>query len=203
MSARDIARSVDSAAIRGFVPRILDHGLWSPLWNIDKFQDRKDRVLKAGRDGVAVAEIRRQWPDLFKDRLVFPGNLLLNEGINELWSLVTGTGGVKFDSGNAYIGVGDDATAAGASDTKLKAETNVTDFLYKAMDGGYPTYGSSQKATWRSTFGSADMNDIWAEITVANGDEGANHDNLNRKVQAMGTKASGSTWIATLEITLS
>ena len=134
--------------------------------------------------------------------LVFPGNCLLNEGIDELWSLVCGTGGVKFDNANAYIGVGDDATAATAAQVKLCAELNTTDFLYKAMDTSYPTYGSSQKATWRSTFGSSDMNDIWAEITVANGDEGVAHDNLNRKVQAMGTKASGTSWVATLEITL-
>jgi hypothetical protein len=202
MKSNDLVRSVDRAIMRGIIPRVVDRGLWSPLWSIDKFQDRKDRILKAGRDGVTVAEIRRQWPDLFKDRLVFPGNLLLNEGINELWSLVTGTGGVKFDHDNAYIGVGDDGAAAGAGDTKLKAETNTTDFLYVVMDTSYPTYGSSQKATWRSTFGAADMNDVWAEITVANGDEGTNHDNLNRKVQAMGTKAINSTWVATLEITL-
>lgn len=202
MSARDIATSVDSAAIQSFVPRAVDHGLWRPMWSIDKFRDRKDRVSKAGRDGVSVAEIRRQWPDLFQDRLVFPGNCLLNEGIDELWSLVCGTGGVKFDHDNAYIGVGDDATAATAAQVKLCAELNTTDFLYVVMDTSYPTYGSAQKATWRSTFGSAAMNDVWAEVTVANGDEGVGHDNLNRKVQAMGTKASGTTWIATLEITL-
>lgn len=199
MSARDIARSIDRAAVRGFAPRVVDHGLWSPLWGIDKFRDRKDRVYKAGRDGVAVAEIRRQWPDLFKDRLVFPGNLLLNEGINELFTLICGTGAVKWDNGNAYMGVGDSATAADATQTALQAASNK---LYKAMDTSYPTYGSSQKGTWRSTYGSADANWAWNEITVSNTSGGDTGKNLNRKVQSMGTKASGSTWIATLEITL-
>ena len=126
------------------------------------------------------------------------GNVLLNEGINELWTLVAGTGATKFDNANAYMGVGDSATAADATQTGLQAATNK---LYKAMDTSYPTYGSSQKATWKSTFGSADANFVWNEITVSNtnADTGKN---LNRKVQAMGTKASGSTWVATLEITL-
>lgn len=198
MNARDIARSVDRAAVRGFAPRVVDHGLWSPLWGIDKFRDRKDRVFKAGREGVSVAEIRRQWPDLFEDRLAFPDNLLLNEGINELWALVCGTGATKFDNTNAYIGVGNGTT--------LPSDPTVTDLqgaskTYKGMDASYPTYGSSQKATHRSTFGSGDANYAWEEITVANGSSGAAK-NLNRKVQSMGTKASGSTWIATQEITL-
>ena len=128
----------------------------------------------------------------------FEGNLLLNEGIDELWALVCGTGAVKFDNTNANMGVGDSATAADATQTGLQAATNK---LYKAMDASYPTYGASQKATWRSTFGSADANFVWNEITVCNtaADTGKN---LNRKVQAMGTKASGSTWVATLEVTL-
>jgi len=198
VKTNDFARSIDRVAIRGFAPRVIDHGLWNPRWSIDKFRDRKDRVYKAGRDGVHVTEIMRQFPHLFVERLAFPGNLLLNEGINELWTLVCGTGATKFDNTNAYIGVGDDDTAADPSDTDLKGSNK----KYVAMDGSYPTYGSSQKGTWRSTFGSGDANWAWKEITVANGSSGAAK-NLNRKVQSMGTKASGSTWIATLEITLS
>jgi hypothetical protein len=128
----------------------------------------------------------------------FDYNLLLNEGINELWKLVCGTGAAKFDASNAYIGVGDDAAAASASQEGLQASTNK---LYKAMDSPYPTYGTDQKATWRSTFGSSDANFAWNEITVANGNSDSAK-NLNRKVQAMGTKAVGTTWVATLEITL-
>jgi len=129
----------------------------------------------------------------------FEGNLLLNEGIDELWTLVAGTGATKFDNANAYMGVGDSATAADPVQTGLQAATNK---FYKAMDASYPTYGASQKATWRSTFASAEANFAWNEITVANGNSDAAK-NLNRKVQDMGTKASGSTWVATLEITLS
>ena len=136
--------------------------------------------------------------ELIEPPLQFPGNCLLNEGINEVWSLVAGTGGVKFDSGNAHIGVGDNDTAADPTDTDLKGTTNK---VYVAMDGSYPTYGASQKATWRSTVTELIANFAWKEITVANGDAG-DHDNFNRKVQDMGTKAEGSTWIPTFEVTL-
>jgi hypothetical protein len=68
------------------------------------------------------------------------------------------------------------------------------------MDSGCPTFGTAQKATWRATFGPDEANFAWNEITVVNGPDDTAV-NLNRKVQAMGTKASGTVWIATLEIT--
>jgi hypothetical protein len=136
--------------------------------------------------------------ELIESPLKFDGNCLLNEGINELWTLVTGTGATMFNNANANTGVGDSATAEDATQTGLQAATNK---LYKAMDTSYPTYGSSQKAIWRSTFGSTEANFAWQEITVSNtnADTGKN---LNRKVQDMGTKAAGSTWIPTLEVTI-
>jgi hypothetical protein len=137
--------------------------------------------------------------ELIESPLRFPDNCLLNEGINEVFTLIAGTGATKFDSGNANMGVGDSATAADATQTGLQAATNK---LYKAMDGSYPTYGSSQKVTHRSTFGASDANFVWNEITVANGGSDASK-NLNRKVQAMGTKVSPTVWVATHEVTLS
>jgi hypothetical protein len=56
---------------------------------------------------------------------------------------------------------------------------------FKGMDSGYPTYGTAQKATWRSTFGPDEANFAWNEITVVNGPDDTAK-NLNRKVQAMG-----------------
>lgn len=129
----------------------------------------------------------------------FAGNLLLNEGINELLTLACGTGATKFDNANAYIGVGDSNTAAAASQTGLQASTNKT---YKAMDTSYPTYGTNQKVTFKSTFGSSDANHAWEEFTVANGNSDSAK-NLNRKVSRQGTKSAGQTWELTLEITLS
>lgn len=152
------------------------------LWTIEKYAD----------------EAARQRGECY-ERLQFKGNLLLNEGINELWTIVAGTGGTLFDNSNAYIGVGDSSTAAAASQTGLQASSNKA---YVAMDALYPTYGTSQKATWRSTFDASTGNFAWEEITVANGNSDSGK-NLNRKVQAMGTKASPGVWTVTLEITLS
>ena len=125
------------------------------------------------------------------------GNVMLNEGINELWRLACSASGTVFSNANAYLGVGTDATAAGATDTGLIGTT-----AYVGMESGYPTYGTSQKATWKSSFGAAVGNHAWAEFTVGNADSNGGV-NLNRKVSAQGTKTSGQTWELTLEITLS
>lgn len=126
------------------------------------------------------------------------GNLLLNEGIAELWDLAITTGATKFDNTNAYLAVGDSSTAESASQTGLQASTNKT---YKAMSATYPQR-SSQTVTWRSAFGSSDANYAWNEFSVANGSSDTAK-NLNRKVSSQGTKASGQTWTLDLSITLS
>jgi len=125
------------------------------------------------------------------------GNLLLNEGIAELWDLAITTGSTKFDNTNARLGVGDSATAAAATQTDLQAATNKT---YKAMEATYPSR-SAQTVTWRSVFASGDANYAWQEFVVDNGATALK--TLNRKVSAQGTKASGQTWTLDLDITLS
>jgi hypothetical protein len=128
----------------------------------------------------------------------FEGNVLLNEGIAVLITLLLGTGGTHFGNANAYLGVGDDNTAAAAAQTGLQALTNK---LYKAMEATYPQV-ASQTVTWRSEFGAAEANFAWNEFTVANGNSDAST-NLNRKVDAQGTKTSGQIWTLDLAITFS
>ncbi len=152
------------------------------IWAIEKFANEED--FKAGKSYEKVEGLK---------------NLLLNEGINELWTLVGGTGATKFDNSNAYIGVGDSNTAASASQTALQAASNKN---YVAMDVSYPTYGTSQKITFRSTFDGSTANYAWNEFTVANGNSDSAK-NLNRLVSAQGTKTSGQIWQVTVEITLS
>lgn len=152
------------------------------LWSIKKFASKE-----AFERGEAY------------DEHIIGENLLLNEGINELWTLVAGTGGTKFDESNAYLGVGDSATGASAAQTGLQAVTNKA---YVAVDAGFPTYGTAQKATWQATFDGSTANHAWNEFTVANGNSDA-ADNLNRLVEAEGTKTSGQVWQLTLEITIS
>jgi hypothetical protein len=126
------------------------------------------------------------------------GNVLLNEGITALMNLLKGDAETAFSNANSYIGVGDSATAASASQTGLQAATNKA---WAAMESTYPT-DSAQTITFRSVFGTAAANYAWNEFTVgtSNDDSG---DNLNRKVEAEGTKTAGQTWTVDVAITFS
>jgi hypothetical protein len=175
MSAKESAIGLDYATALAPVSAG-DKGRMKVRWIIEKylgdFKDAKD--IPKDLKPFEVVE--------------FEHNLLVNVGINQMWTLIAGTGGTEYDNTHAYIGVGDSATAAQATDTGL----NGTNKTFKAMDTSYPTYGSSQYATWRSTFGSGDANYAWNEICVANGNNPPTTGvMLNHKVQSMGTKASG------------
>lgn len=163
-------------------------------------------ILKEGKVEWKIRKFASE-EDWKKGKLLeetsFEGNILLNEGINELWTLVCSSSGTKFDNANAYLGVGDDNTAESASQTGLNPSGGSgLNMLYKPMDSGYPTYGTNQKATWRATFQGNEANFHWYEFTVANGSGNAAK-NLNRKVSDQGTKTAGQVWELTLEITLS
>jgi hypothetical protein len=133
------------------------------------------------------------------EEAIVEGNLLLNEGIAELWDLACGLGSpTAFSNANAYLGVGDSSTAESAAHTGLQASSNKA---YVGMESGYPSR-SGQTVTWRAVFGSAVANFAWNEFTVANGNSDS-ADNLNRKVSSQGTKASGQTWTLDLAITFS
>lgn len=151
------------------------------LWRITRYEN--DEKFRRD-DPYEVSEIH--------------GNLLLNEGIGALLNLLIGNAETNYGNANAYIGVGDSSTAENATQTGLQAATNK---LWKAQEATYPQI-SGQKVTWRSVFGSAEANFDWNEFTVVNASDDAG-DNLNRKVSAQGTKASGQTWTVDLEITFS
>ena len=143
---------------------------------------------------------RLQWLEKTKpyEILEGEGNCLLNAGINEMWDLITGVASGSehiFDNSHAQIGVGDSSTAADASQTDLQAASNKT---YKAMEAGYPT-STSQKATFKASFGADDANYAWNEWVVRQSTSGIC---LNRKVESLGTKSSG-TWTLEVTITLS
>ena len=128
---------------------------------------------------------------------VVPGNMLMNEGIQELWDLAIAAGGTTaYNNANADIGVGDSATAEVATQTDLQASTNK---LFKAMVATYPQR-TNQSVDFRSDFLTAEANYAWAEWSVRNGS--TRNKNLNRKVQALGTKTTG-TWTLTATITIS
>lgn len=125
------------------------------------------------------------------------GNLFLYTGINNIWNLVCGAGGTTaYNNANARIGVAESATAANATQSDLQGATKT----YKAMDATFPTSGSSQQATFKSTFASGDANNVWQEWIVDNGATALIK--LNRKVENLGTKVSGATWALTVNLSL-
>lgn len=124
------------------------------------------------------------------------GNLLVTAGANILWTKLTGGAGTVFDNSNAYLGVGDSATAAAVGQTDLQAASNK---FRKAMDATYPQVSTNQ-VTFRSTFATGDANYAWAEWATFNASSGGTM--LNRKVESLGTKSSGS-WTLTVTLSLS
>jgi hypothetical protein len=137
-------------------------------------------------------------PDVVED---YEGNLLLNAGITRLLNLLIGTASTQaYDATHSRIGVGDSSTAAAATDTSLVAATNKFFHLVDSV----PTV-SAQTVTFVATFGSSDANYAWQEWCI---DQGTASNTtgvapaLNRKVQSMGTKASGATWVFTVSITI-
>ncbi len=151
------------------------------VWQIRKFDNEADR--KANKP-YAVSRIK--------------GNLLLNEGIDEMNLLLSGTGSpVAWNNANARLGVGSGTAAAVATQTGLQGASK----LYKVMDSGFPTTGT-QKITWRTTFNAGEASFAWEEFTVCNTGSDAG-DNLNRKTSTEGTKGASKVWELTLEITFS
>ena len=110
-------------------------------------------------------------------------------------TLVVGGGGTAYNNANAYIGVGDSATAFSAGQTDLVAATNK---LRKAMDATYPQVATNVQ-TFRSTFATGDANWAWNEWGVFNASSSGTM--MNRKVESLGTKTSAQSWQITVTIT--
>jgi hypothetical protein len=158
-----------------------EKGKWAAKWFIEKFASDEDVAKGNSFEKKEIAS-----------------NILVNVGINALTTLLAGGGGTVFDNANAFLGVGDDDTAAAAAQTDLQAVANK---VRVAMNVSYPTFGTSQKITFQSDFGSAVANWAWKEMAVFNA--AAAGTMLNRKVSAQGTKTAGQTWRLSLEITIS
>lgn len=172
---------------------IIDKIQENAIWTIRRYKNPEDR-----KKGVIYSD--QEALRLFGTKQItqIKGNILLNEGINALFTIICSAGGTDWDNTNARLGVGDSSVAESATQTGLQG----TSKTFKGMDATYPQYGTSQKATWRATFGSGEGNHSWQEFTVVNAADDTG-DNLNRKVSDQGTKTSGQEWELTLEISLS
>lgn len=123
------------------------------------------------------------------------GNLLMTVGATALWTKLTGGAGTVFDNTNAYIGVGDSTTAAAAGQTDLQAATNK---FRKVQDATYPQV-STNTCVFRATFATGEANFVWNEWAIFNASSAGTM--LNRKVESLGTKTTGS-WQLTLTLSL-
>lgn len=122
-------------------------------------------------------------------------NLLMTNGVNQLWQIVTGQGGTLFNGTNAYIGVGDSTTTANANQTDLQAATN----KLRKQVASAPTI-SSNVVTFTASFATSDANFSWAEVGVFNASSGGTM--LNRFVTSLGTKTTSASWSVNVAVTI-
>lgn len=177
---------------------------WRVQLEVDKFTDDAVMLLarRLGRTPTGTELIESVLP---REHLEVAGNLLTTAGLNRLTSLLIGAGGQALTNTATRIGVGNSATAEAVGQTDLQAAAGAANRQFKVMDATYPQQANGV-VTARSTFATGEANFVWAEWgldigtpTVADGTT-VNAVLLNRKVQAMGTKASG-TWVGTATIT--
>lgn len=264
-TAQDTAKGRDNIGIVGGAI-LKDGAKLKGLWFIDKwaFPAKIRRKAEAEfRAGLLLKDALAKFGQYYKGRVFAGENLLLNEGINAIWTLVAGGSETAYNNANARLCVGDETVAAAATQTDLQAVRNKTVWAastayslgafrrktaapvdgdlfyfevttagtsaaseptwpttdggtvvdggvtwtarqrktYKAMDATYPTSGTAQKITFRSTYGGTEANYAWQEYSADNGSTPVK--NLNRLVSNQGTKTSGQSWQLTLEITLS
>ena len=168
-----------------------DKGKWRCHTQVRKYAEDIDAWLADGRRTQRSFE-RAHTPYEVVD---IDGNLLVNAGIAVMLDLLIGAAGTVFSNANARLGVGDSSTAAAASQTDLQAAVNK---LRKAMDATFPSR-AAQTLTFQATFGPAEANFTWNEWATFNA--AAAGTMLNRKVEALGAKTTG-TWVLQITVTI-
>ena len=149
-------------------------------------------------------------PDSVPYEVVETDNMLMYGGASCLWQALIGNGSATpgqaltyFNNANAAIGVGDGSAAEAATHTDLQASTNKA---RKGMNSTYPqhtdgTVLAAASVLFQATFGTSEANFAWAEWGLFNSPTAATGRMLNRKVAALGTKTSASSWQITVTLT--
>jgi hypothetical protein len=209
-SAADIKEVAREAYLKGTADHIPVQ--WVSAGIVEKWDP--DQVAFAQRE--LGSEVSREdlyriigEPEITEDP---PSNLLLNAGITRMLNLLIGTASLGvYSNAKSRVGVGNSATAESASQTDLQASAGASNRYYQAVNGSYPSV-SSQTLTAQSTFATGDGNFVWAEWGIDGGGASSavvgtfnttDCGLLNRKVAALGTKASGASWTLTVTITIS
>ena len=126
---------------------------------------------------------------------VGPLNVMLNEGIDQIWSVLTEDSSDRYTTADARVGVGSGDAAAVATQTALVGGSTV----FKAMLSAFPKTNTAQRVDFKSSFASGEGEFAWEEFTVDNGVTA--NDNLLRLVASKGTKSAGEIWTAEIQIT--
>jgi hypothetical protein len=203
---QDGAHGFDSAAVAARLDG-RDSIRWRPHVRVDKYSE--DAVARTARlAGVLVpsSHVLERFARPF-EVVEADGNLLTTAGLNRITSLIIAAGGQGATNTATRLGVGNSAAAEAVGQTDLQASAGSTNRWFQTMDATYPQQANGV-LTFKSTFATGDGNFVWAEWcvdigapTVTSGNT-VNANMLNRKVQALGTKAVGS-WVLTATITLS
>lgn len=207
MTNTDRATGNDHAHI-GAAMHATDTLHWSPALRVDKYDD--DQTAWVARKSGILTPLGAHFEALKVlpyDVVEVAGNLLTTAGLQRLTNLLIGAGGQALTNTAARIGVGNSSTAAAVGQTDLQAAAGSTNRWFQPMDATFPT-AVNGVVTLKATFATGDGNFVWAEVgtdigtpTVTAGNT-VNATLLNRFVQALGTKASGS-WVLTETITIS
>lgn len=113
-------------------------------------------------------------------------------------AMAIGDGSVtNLAAGNAYLSVGDSATAFSAAQTDLVAATNKLRKLCTSVTRGAGT----GVLTFVTTYSTSEANWAWEEVGVFNAASAGTM--VARKVQSLGTKTSASSWQLTYTTTVS
>lgn len=115
-------------------------------------------------------------------------------GLNHIAGAIIGEALTAFNAANCYLGVGDSTTAFAVGQTDLQAATNKAREIVDSAPGR-----SGAVLTFIATFETGDANFPWNEFGIFNNSSGGTM--LARKVQSLGTKASGD-WTLTVTETL-
>jgi hypothetical protein len=170
---------------------VRERGIWSCRFRIETFEGE----WAPGAEPIAVVEC---------------GNLLMHGGVSVLWQCLIGNGSTTaggaltyFNNANAAIGAGNGTALEAATQTDLQGASR----LRKGMDATYPTHTDGTAAgnrtiTFRSTFGTADANFDWQEISVHNSVTDGAGRMLNRKVQVIGVKSDTVSRVITATVSI-
>jgi hypothetical protein len=172
---------------------------WAVKVQVRKYAEDLDEWRSSGRSQREFEAAHQPYEVVDSE-----GNLLMNAGIQRMLDLLIGAGGQALNSTHARVGVGNSTTAAAATQTDLQAAAGSGNRQFEVMDASFPSR-SGQTLTFQSSFSTGEANFAWQEWCVDAGTVAGTTVTapmLNRKVESLGTKATG-TWVLAVAITIS